>query len=167
MTPEKVTELLENYRENRARLAHLRQEAEELQTALEAEKRRSIESDSIHAQQYSGMPHSGVISQQVQDLAIRYVDGYQSPMVKDWTQQLESMLQDIAIVERSVRYVDNWFSSLDEKERTVLTMHHPIGDMSWRDMAASSPKLFGYHMSESGLQKIAKAAKAKIIRIAC
>lgn len=167
MTEERVNDLLDHYRENKARLTHLRREASELRDAIEREKRAAIETDSMHAQQYSGMPHTGAINRAVEDTALRYADGYASPMLRDWMRDLDSMERELRVLENAVGFVDGWMEDLDEREQIVMRHHKPIGLMSWREMAADSKRLIGEYMSQSGLRNIGDAAKRKIYAIAC
>lgn len=166
MSPERIDCLLTNYKPNRARLAHLRREADELRRNIQSEQMRAIETDAIHAQQYSGMPHAGAINRSVEDTALRYADGYQSPILRDWVRDLNAMEQEIASLEYAVGYVSEWLNELDEEERVVLISHTPIGPMSWRELAAASKRLLGYELSQSGLRKIGEAAKRRIYDMA-
>ena len=93
MTPERVKELLEGYQSNRARLKHLHVEITELQHAIEHEQRHALSDQVIRAQQYSGMPHTNAVNKAVEDAAIRFADGYQTPLVKQWRQDLDALQQ--------------------------------------------------------------------------
>lgn len=166
MTPERVKELLEKYQSNRARLKHLHVEIAELQRAIEHEQRHALGDQAIRAQQYSGMPHTNAVNKAVEDAAIRFADGYQTPLVKQWRQDLDALQQEAVTLETAVGYVDVWLEALSDHERMVMLNHHPIGTMSWRELSAASPRLFGYFVSESGLRKIKERATAKINRIA-
>lgn len=166
MTPERIETLLAGYKPNLARLTHLRRESRELLRSIEIEEQKAIETDSIHAQQYIGMPHAGAINRAVEDTALRYAGGYQSPMLRDWLNDLRAMESEIASLENAVGYVEEWLSALTYAERTVLTNHHPMGEMSWREMAFASKRLLGNEMSQSGLRKIGESAKRKIYQIA-
>lgn len=166
MSPERIDCLFTNYKPNKARLAHLRREADELRRNIQSEQLRAIETDAIHAQQYSGMPHAGTINRSVEDTALRYADGYQSPILRDWVRDLNAMEQEITSLEYAVGYVSEWLNGLDDEERVVLISHTPIGSMSWRELAAASKRLLGYELSQSGLRKIGEAAKRKIYDMA-
>ena len=162
MSPERIDSLLTNYKPNKARLAHLRREADELRRSIQSEQLHAVETDAIHAQQYSGMPHTGAINRAVEDTALRYADGYQSPILRDWSRDLVAMEQEITSLERDICYVDEWLGLLNDKERVVIQNHTPIGKMSWRELALTSKSLLGYEMSISGLRKIGDIAKGKI-----
>ena len=167
MTKERVNDLLEHYRENKARLTHLRRECQELKAAIEQEQHSAIETEAVHAQQYSGMPHAGAINRSVEETALRYADGYQSPMLRDWLCDLASIESEIRVLDNAVGYVDDWFFALEARERTVMENHTPIGLLSWREMTVESKRLLGEYMSISGLRNIGDAAKRKIYAIAC
>ena len=166
MSPERIDSLLTNYKPNKARLAHLRREADELRRSIQSEQLHAVETDAIRAQQYSGMPHTGAINRAMEDTALRYADGYQSPILRDWSRDLAAMEQEITSLEYAVGYVGEWLDALDDEERVVLISHTPIGPMSWRELAFASKRLLGYELSQSGLRKIGESAKRKIYDMA-
>lgn len=166
MAPERVKELMSSYRANRARLDHLRIESADLLKQINAEARNALANDAIHAQQYTGMPHTGAVNRAVEESALRYTDGYQSPLVKGWMQDHERLMDELYQLERDVGYVDAWLCALDAKERVVIENHKPVGLLSWPELAASSKRLFGEYKSQSGLRNIAREAMKKIYAIA-
>lgn len=166
MSPEKVNELLDNYRQNCARLDHLRIESADLLKQINAEARSALANDAIHAQQYSGMPHTGAINRAVEDTALRYADGYQNPTIRQWLNDHERMMEEIYQLERDVGFVNAWLGALTTQERIVIENHQPVGLMSWPELSASSKKLLGEHRSVTGLRNIGREAMRKIKTIA-
>ena len=165
MNPEQVNEKLENYRASRARLEHLKMEAEELLRQIQIEAANAAANEAIRCQQYTGMPHPSGVNRSVEDAAIRYADGYSGQLARQWENERAEMLREVGVLERSVRYVDTWLSALEEKERVVVT-NHIIDKVSWNELSAMSRSLFGYHMSVSGLRSIGREALRKIYDIA-
>lgn len=166
MTRDKVENLFESYRDNRARLEHLRIESADLLKQINAEARNALANDAIHAQQYSGMPHTGAINRPVEDTVLRYDGGYQNPTIRGWLDDHARMMEEIYQLERDIGYVDAWLGALDAKARTVLENHSPIGLMSWPELAAASVRLLGEYKSVSGLRTIKRQAMSKIFDIA-
>lgn len=165
MQKEDVEKLLGTYHANQARYDHLYLEAMNMAMQINAEARRAIVGDSMHAQQYKDTPHSGRVSKPVEDLAIRYMDGYMPDVLKCWMAESEEMQRELRMLETNILYVDIWLGALTEKERTVITYlmvdHHPL-----REMEIMSPKLLGEHMSVDGIRGIKRKALQKICDIA-
>ena len=123
MQPEDVDKLLIDYRTNQARFNHLYLDAMNMAMQINAEARRAIVGDSMHAQQYKDTPHSGRVSKPVEDLAIRYMDGYMPDVLKGWMAESEEMQRELRTLETSIVYVDTWLGALTDKERMVITEH--------------------------------------------
>lgn len=165
MKPEDVDKLLKDYRTNQARFNHLYLDAMNMTMQINAEARRAITSDAMHAQQYKDMPSCGRVSKPVEDLAIRYMDGYVPDVLKGWMAESEEMQRELRKLETSIVYVDTWLGALTDKERMVVT-DHELDDISYREISYASTRKFGYHMSADGIRKINHKALQKIYDIA-
>lgn len=165
MKPEDVDKLLLDYRTNQARFNHLYLDAMNMAMQINAEARRAIVGDSMHAQQYKDTPHSGRVSKPVEDLAIRYMDGYMPDVLKGWMAESEEMQRELRTLETSIVYVDTWLGALTEKERMVIT-EHMLDGHSLRELELTSTRRFGYHMSADGIRGIKRKALQKIYDIA-
>ena len=154
-----VDKLLNDYRTNQARFNHLYLDAMNMAIRINAETRRAIASDAMHAQQYKEMPPCGRVSKPVEDLALRYMDGYIPDVLKGWMAESEAMQTELRELETSIVYVDTWLGALTEKERIVIT-EHMLDGHSLRELEITSAKKFGYHMSADGIRSI----KRKIYR---
>ena len=165
MDQDNVDKLLTEYRTNQARYNHLYLDAMNMVLQINAEARRAIANDAIHAQQYKDMPGGGRVSKPVEDLALRYMDGHIPDVLKGWMAESEAMQQEPMVLEFSIVCVDNWLGALTEKERMVIT-DHMLDGRSLREMEITSAKRFGYHMSADGIRGIKRKALSKIYDIA-
>lgn len=165
MQKEDVDKLLKNYRTNQARYNTLYLKAMEMAKDINAEARRAITSDAMHAQQYKDMPPCGRVSKPVEDLAIRYMDGYVPDVLKGWMAESEEMQRELMQLQTSIVYVDTWLSALTDKERMVVT-DHELYAIPFKAMSYASARKFGYHMSADGIRKINHKALQKIYDIA-
>lgn len=160
-----VDKLLTDYRTNQARFSHLYLDAMNMALQINAETRRALASDALHAQQYKEIPPCGRVSKPVEDLALRYMDGYMPDVLKRWMEESEAMQRELRTLETSIVYVDTWLGALTEKERMVIT-EHMLDGKSLRELEITSAKKFGYHMSADGIRGIKRKALQKIYDIA-
>lgn len=165
MQPAEVDKLLSEYPSNKARYNHLYLEAMDMAIQINAETRRALANDAIQAQQYRDTPPSGKVSKPVEELALRYVDGYIPDTLAGWMKESEEMWSELRSLDISITYVDTWLEGLSDKERSVIVAHE-IDQKSWSEIASTSAKTFGYHVGVSNLQKIKRKAIQKIYAIA-
>ena len=165
MLPKDVDSLLENYRANKARREHLYIEAMDMAMQINAEARKAIAGDAIHAQQYKDTPGGGRVSNPVEDLALRYMDGYVPETLKGWLSESENMQRELRRLEANVAYVDAWLGALNDRERMVIT-DHMLDGKSLRELEITSVRRFGYHMTADGIRGIKRKALQKIYDIA-
>ena len=165
MQPKEVDNLLENYRANKARYNHLYINAMNMTVQINAEARKAIAGDAIHAQQYKESPPGGRLSKPVEDLALRYMDGHIPDVLKGWMKESEAMQKELMELETSIVYVDAWMDALNEKERMVIT-EHMLDGHSLKELEIASTRKFGYHMTADGIRGIKRKALNKIYDIA-
>lgn len=165
MSPDDVRMHLTSYRSNQARYNHLYIEAMQMAMQINAEARKALANDSMHAQQYNDMPKGNKISKAVEDLALRYADGYVPDTLRGWMQESEAMHSELRKLETSIAYVDTWLGGLGETDRTIVTAHD-VDDLTWPEVAINSPRLLGYHMTPDGLRKRYQKAMQQIYAIA-
>lgn len=165
MLPKDVDSLLGNYRANKARREHLYIEAMDMAMQINAEARKAITGDAIHAQQYKDTPGGGRVSNPVEDLALRYMDGYVPETLKGWLSESENMQRELRRLEANVAYVDAWLGALNDRERMVIT-DHMLDGKSLRELEITSVRRFGYHMTADGIRGIKRKALQKIYDIA-
>ena len=165
MKSEDVDKLLLEYRTNQARFNHLYLEAMEMALKINAETRRAIANDAVHAQQYKDTPPGGRVSKPVEDLAIRYMDGHIPDVLKGWMAESEAMQTELRQIETNIVYVDTWLGALTDKERLVIT-EHMLNGRTLKEMEIVSTRMFGYHMTAEGIRVVKRTALQKIYNIA-
>ena len=165
MTQNDVDKLLLNYRTYQARYSHLYLEAMNMALQINAETRRALAADAMHAQQYKDTPASGRISKPVEDLALRYMDGYMPEALKAWLDESEAMQRELRELETNMAYVDTWLNALTDKERLIIT-EHMLNGRTLKEMEIVSTRLLGYHMTADGIRGVKRKALHKIYDIA-
>jgi len=165
MQPSDVDKLLTDYRTNQARFNHLYIDAMNTALQINAEARKAIAEDAIHAQQYKDSPPSGRISKPVEDLAIRYMDGYVPDVLKGWMEESEAMQTELRELETNIMLVDTWLGALSDSER-VIVRANKIDGLKWPDITRKSKDLIGEYRSDRTLRSMCKCAMSKIYNIA-
>lgn len=164
MTLDEIRKAFRCYHTAGARIAFLTEQAEELRRGIEREMLPDLHA--VRTQSYDGVPVAATPSSSITErTALRAVDGYKSPVVVCWQQELHQIETEIRTLQKYPRYVDIWLSALNEKERVVVTAHE-IELKSWTEIELQSSKLLGNHYSESGLRRICRTAMTKICDIA-
>lgn len=161
MLPEKVDEYLSTYRRSCARYDSLRRKL----MKNEADVQRALEYAAVKGQQYTGMPHGNGATRPVEQLVLDYIDGRLHPQIRLWQEEGDAIRREIRQIESQRAMVDIWLGALRPNERLVVEKKH-IDGMSWPEMESVSTRLFGYHMSKSGLKKLCARAMQKIYDIA-
>lgn len=165
MQPKEVDKLFAEYKSNKARYNHLYLEAMDMTVRINAETRHALANDAVKAQKYSDLPASGKISKPVEDLALRYVDGYVPDSLGNWMRESEAMWAELRDLDISITYVDTWLEGLSVKERAIVTAHE-INKRSWADISSTSAREYGVHLGVSALQMIKRSAMKNIYAIA-
>lgn len=165
MQQQDVDKLLTDYRENVARYNHLHLEAMDMVIRINAEARRAIAGDAIQAQQYRDTPPSGRVSKPVEDLALRYMDGYMPDTLRDWMAESESMQRELNELQKNIAFVDTWLSALTATEKAIVQASR-IDGLRWSDISLKSQQMLGEYRCERTLRNMCKVAMTKIYNIA-
>ena len=165
MTQEQVDIMMRDYKTNKARCEHLRIQLLELETNIRAEIEKAIAEDSIHAQQYSDLPHATDITRPVEELVMKYLGGYTPPLIQSMREEHKTLTQEHECCASCVGYVDGWMIALGEREQKVIRLQVLEG-LFWRDILVTISKQYGNIFSQSGLRKIKRNALKKIYTIA-
>lgn len=165
MTQNDVDKLLKEYRTNRARYETLMLTAARQRRLLETEAANALANDALHAQQYKDSPHGNNISKPVEDLVLRYMDGYTPENLRDWNSEEAETQKELLELKTDIRYVDAWLGALNDRERTVIT-EAVINDRSMKELSLCSHRLFVYPLSADAIRGIKRNAMKKIYEIA-
>lgn len=165
MQPQEVDILLSTYRQNKARHGHLSLELATMNCALQREETRAIINDALHAQQYSSMPHGTDTGRPVEQLVIRYFDGYTPELLRQWQTEKAGMEREQKKLEELIGYVDTWLNALIDRERRVV-VDKLVDGRTWREMEDDAQSVFGIPMTVGGLKSIKRRAMQKIYAVA-
>lgn len=165
MTPEQVDMMLRDYKRCAARRAHLNIEIEEMQQDMLRELEIAIGDEAIRPRLLSNTPHGTETGNPVEDLVLKYFDGFTPPIIQGMKDELTAMLHESALCSSCVRYVDGWMSALLERERDVINMQ-VIEGMYWNEILVKLSQRYGNVFSKGGLRKIKDRALSKIYAIA-
>lgn len=162
MTKGEVMELLRGHKLDKARLEILRAEAGEMLVRINRAAREDAAQSAMHSG-IGGLHGGGIISKPVEAAGIRSMDGVLSPQMRQWLQESEQMQRELERLERRVATVDRALGGLRQKER-VTVEQHIMEEISWRELASMSPKLFGEHKSQGTLRGWQSDALDKLLR---
>ena len=165
MQPQDVDLLLTSYRTNKARLADLEIRLRERSERVARAQETALGDDALRAQQYTGMPHGTGSGRPVEALAIRYLDGYVPPIIRDELADVQRDERETAALRMRVHRVDVWLWCLDTRARYVIVAQM-IDGRTWSSLEAESDQYFGFHMTAGGLRKIKRRAMKTIYVVA-
>jgi len=163
MTREALIELLRGHRMDQARLMILKEDAEKMIVQINRAAREDAAMSAMHGGGIAGASGSGSISKPVEAAAIRSMDGVPSPQMKVWLDESRQMQEEIQRLERRVIPVERALAGLRQQERIVLEQHI-MEEISWRELACMTPRLFGEHKSQGTLRGWQNDALAKMER---
>ena len=166
MQKDDVEKLLREYRAKKARYTTLTLTADRMQRLLEAEAQNALANDALHAQQYNGMPHGkGKANKPVEDLVLRYVDGYKPENQRNWEDEVRQMMREMVELNTDIQLVDAWLDALNDRERTVVT-ETLINERTMQSLALASHRLFEHPLTVDSIRGIKRNALKKICEIA-
>lgn len=171
MQAEWVLRHLEEYHRNRQRVKELRKRNMELNLMIRREKESSLAAISLPGSMLTGLPsgRGGTAHSVVEDTAIRYADGYESPLILELKAERADICREMDGIQRAIDRVDGWLGegneAMTDREKLVIRLHS-VDHISWRELSLRSGKLLGAKLSESGLRRIGKAAMWKLYQIA-
>lgn len=160
-----IESLLKNYRVNKARYETLILTAQRMQRMIAAEQQNALAANALHAQSYSGMPHSNRVGRPVEDLVIRFMDGFVPEQLADWMAEDTAAQRELMDLATDLRLVDTWLAALNERERTVIE-ECMINDRPLKELSLKSHRMFDYPLSVDTIRGIKRAAMNKICDIA-
>lgn len=151
MTRDALIVLLQGHKMAKARLEVLRTEAERMIVQINRAAMEDAAMSAMHGGGIAGASGGGGISKPVETAAIRSMDGIPSPQMRVWLEESRQMQEEIQRIERRVEPVDVALSGLRQQERIVIEQHI-MEEVSWRELACMTPRLFGEHKSQGTLR---------------
>lgn len=165
MNQEQVEAMIRGYRANVGRCAHLDAEIRELEQLVRRALASMIENEVLPGIGLDGMPHSHDISRQVEEIAVRYADGYVPQEIREMLRRLDALKRDRGLYAGQLAYVEAWMKGLNDRQRLVLERQMIDGE-SWRKVAEIYRDTFGDSVSKDTLKRIREKAVASITAIA-
>ena len=164
MKPDQVDAMLHSYKACQARKGHLQNEVAIAERRLEYQRQNAMYNEALGAQQYDGMPHGSGVNSPVENLIIKYDDGYTPKYIKELARDLQQVHRELFEVRMVIDFVDSWLLSLTERELFVI-QQHVIEGRFWKDVLDEYEVKWGV-FSKEGLRKMKKKALNKIYKAA-
>ncbi len=162
MAPEKVREMLRDYRGYLGRCKHLEKVISTLEHDIASAERNLIsDSVSIGGQNMDGMPHGTSISNPTEQVAVRIASGYKPDYLVKMETELKEVKDEYNEKVVTVIFVDAWLKCLPERERWVIE-NQVIDSVSWRELVCQYPIKFGETRTKRGLQLMRDKAMERI-----
>lgn len=166
MQPERVDEMLRNYREYAGRCKHLESLIPILQTEIEKMKAHAAEElVSKGGKEMDGMPHGTNVGNPTERMGIMLADGYQSEHLIERQAELDEAQKEYNDKLPTVVFVEAWLKGLPERERWVIE-NQVIDSVTWREIMSQYPIRFGETRTKRGLQILRDRAMEKIYELA-
>ena len=164
MNTDQVDAMLRSYKAYKARKGHLQNEVAFAERRLAYLKQNAMYEEALGAQQYDGMPHGSGISNPVENLIIKYDEGYTPKYIKDMHRDIEPLRRELFEIDLVISFVDSWMLALTEREAFIV-QQHIIEGRFWKDVLDEYEAKWGL-FSKEGLRKMKKKALCKIYEAA-
>lgn len=165
MMPEKVDQMLKDYRECKGRCEHLRTEIELLDRQSVSLRRTMIEDAVSVSATVSDMPRGTALSDQTANVALRFADGKVPDYIKEIEADADKLRKELSEKDMVVIFVEAWLKGLTEKERWIIEKQ-VIDGAYWREIIHDYRDRYGDEYTKDGLKRIRNVAMTKIYRIA-
>lgn len=164
MNTDQVDAMLHSYNACKARKGHLQNEISFAERRLEYIRKNAMYQEALGAQQYDGMPHASGISNPIENLIVKYDDGYTPKYIKEIRQDIDPLYNELFEIDMVISFVDSWMLALTEREAFVIRQH-VIEGRFWKDVLDEYEAKWGL-FSKEGLRKMKKKALNKIYEAA-
>lgn len=164
MSPQELTEILKNYRSNRARYAYLQSQIEMLERFLRKCQGEMIEDQVSMSQAITGMPHGSTVGDPVSRLALDIASGKVTPFVKQIQEEIAKIQAEIQKLFPDLRTVEIILEGLNDRERILFEMKM-IDDYSWSDIVKEMNKKYNGSYAKRSLQRLCERAVDKAYEI--
>ena len=164
MQKEAVKQMLQSYREDKARCQYLDNEIPQLEKMAEALRSEMIDDAVSITQVISDMPRGTSVSDPTGKLGALFAAGYTPEHIRQVEKQIKAKKRERARKQVTVTLVDSALTGLTDRERFVVERKF-IDGMFWRELIEAYKAAFEMHYSKSALKKITDAALDKISRI--
>ncbi len=166
MMPEKVDQMLKDYKPFKGRCIYLKAMIAEMEEDAEV-WRRNLASDLVGAtgKGEDGMPKGNTVSSPTERIGIMLASGYEPEDLKELEKKIVECRKELLQKSRVVQFVDAWLEGLTEKEQWVIRQQ-VIDGAFWREIIREYQAKYGDQYSKEGLKKIKRNALRKIYKLA-
>lgn len=160
MSPQRLKEILKNYRPSRARCAYLRSQLEMLDRFLAKCRGEMIADQVTMSQAITGMPHGTTVGDPVSRLAIDIASGEVTPFVKQIQEEIQDVKAELDKILPDVRTVEIILEALNEREKILFEMKM-IDEFSWPEILSRMNREYNNSYSKRSLQRLLERAMEK------
>lgn len=160
MSPQRLTEILKQYRPSRARCAYLRSQLEMLDRFLAQCQGQMITDQVTMSQAITGMPHGTTVGDPVSRLAIDIASGEVTPFVKQIQEEIREVKAELDRILPDVRTVEIILEALNEREKILFEMKM-IDEFSWPEILSRMNREYNNSYSKRSLQRLLERAMEK------
>ena len=165
MLPQRVNELLTDYRKNKGRCNSIYAEIALLEHDIETLKRNAVYDLTLKGHSLDGMPHGTGISKPTEAAAIRLAGGYLPDEAIEMQQRIKSLQNELNALNLATTLVEAWLTGLSLQERFVIQAHE-LDNVPWRLIGFSYEKEFGEMRSVDTLKRLKRKALQEIYAMA-
>lgn len=160
MQPERLDELLKNYRQTKARATYLRHQLEALERFLKIATSQMVDDSVSLSQAITGMPHGTGNGDPTGKLATNLASGKVTEFVRQIQSEIDETKAELAKLTQGVQVVEIALMALNEREREVLGMKM-IDEFSWAETLAMMNERHNNSYSKRSLQRLLDRAIEK------
>jgi len=164
MQKEAVKQMLQSYREDRARCAYLENEIPQLEQMAEALRTEMVDDAVSITQVISDMPRGTSVSDPTGKLGALFAAGYTPDHIRQVEKQIRAKKRELAKKRITVTLVDSAMEGLTDRERFVAERKF-IDGMFWRELIEAYKNRFEMLYSKNALRNLSDTALDKMCRI--
>lgn len=164
MSPQRLNEVLKNYRSKKARYAYLQETIKTLERWTAICRGEMINDMISLSQAITGMPHGSGVGDPTGRLGLDIASGDVSPFVKQVEKELINARKEMDCIRTDIKTVEIVLKSLGDREREVLVLKI-IDDRDWQDTVEQMNGLHNNSYSKRSLQRLLERALDKAYEI--
>lgn len=164
MQREAVKQMLQNYREDKARCQYLENEIPQLEKMADALRSEMIDDAVSITQVISDMPRGTSVSDPTGKLGALFAAGYTPEHIRQVETQIRAKKRELANKLITVTLVDSAMGGLTDRERFIIQGKF-IDGMFWRELIEAYKGTFAMLYSKTALRNLSDTALDKMCRI--
>ena len=167
MLPERVDEMLRDYREFSGRCAYLETLIQSLDKEIEIMNGNEFYENIVPlgGQALDGMPHGSSVGNPTEQIGIMLADGHKPDYIVEKERELADAKQEYEYKYPTVVFVNAWLKGLTDRERWIIE-NQVIDGVSWRELTSEHLAKYGETRTKRSLQLLRDKALGKIYRMA-